>query len=134
MLSDSELADCSGNGDDTNYVCAVARSSWRGILKGKQNPPVTKPVKCLDFYDEPYVRECAATEANLITWRIDFPQSSGGNRRGCRNPMTKTHRQKSLYAYAVGRLRAINLANGEGRIGDEEGPGGWDGANVHKNE
>ena len=47
--------------------------------------------------------------------------------------MTRTHRQKSLYAYAVGRLKAINLANGEGRIDDEEGPGGWDGANVHEN-
>jgi len=48
--------------------------------------------------------------------------------------MTKSQRQKSLYAYAVGRIRAIQLANGEGRIDDEEGPGGWDGAEVHKNE
>ena len=95
---------------------------------------MNKLVKCLDFYDKPYVREYVATEATLITWRTDFPQSYGSKRRGSRNPLTKSYRQKSLYAYADGRLKAINLANGEGRIDEEEGPGGWDGADVHKNE
>ena len=93
-----------------------------------------KHVKCLDFYDKPYVREYVATEATPITWRTDFLQPYGSKRRGSRNPLTKQYRQKSLHAYAVGRLKAINLANGEGRIDDEEGPGGWDGAEVHKNE
>ena len=51
-----------------------------------------------------------------------------------RNPLTKQYCQISLHAYAVGRLKAISLANGEGRTDDEEGPGGWDGAEVHKNE
>ena len=116
------------------YVCAVARSSLRGLLAGRQNPPVNKLVKCLDFYDKPYVREYVATGATIITWRTDFPQPYGSKRRGSRNPLTKLYRQKSLYDYAVGRPKAINLANGEGRIDDEEGPGGWDGADVHKNE
>ena len=93
-----------------------------------------KHVKCFDFYDKPYVREDVATEATLITRRTDFLQSYGSKRRGSRNPLTKQYRQKSLHAYAVGRLKAVNLANGEGRIEDEEGPGGWDGAEVHKNE
>lgn len=115
-------------------MCAVVRGSLRGILSGRQNPPVTKPVKCLDLYDQPYVREYVATEATHITWRTDFPQSHGNKRRGSRNPLTKPYRQKSLYAYAVGRLKAINLANGDGRFDDEGGPGGWDGADVHKNE
>ena len=75
-----------------------------------------------------------ASEATLITWRTDFPQPYGSKRRGSRNSLTKQYRQKSLHAYAVGRLKAINLANGEGRIDDGEGPGGWDGADVHKNE
>ena len=95
---------------------------------------MNKLVKCLDFYDKPYVREYVATEATLLTWRTDFPQSYGSKRRGSRDPLTKQYCQKSLHAYAVGRLRAINLANGEGRIDDEEGTGGWDGAEVHKNE
>ena len=82
------------------------------------------PVKCLYFYDKPYIREYVATEARIIVWRTDFPQHSGGTKQGCLDPMTKPHRQKSLYAYAVGRLRAIQLANGEGRIDDEKGPGG----------
>ena len=93
-----------------------------------------KPVKCLAFYDKPYVREYLATEATLITWRTDFPQSYGSKRQGSLDPLTKQNRQKSLHAYAVGRLRAVNLANGEGRIDEEEGPGGWDGADAHKNE
>ena len=100
----------------------------------RQSSPVNKPVKCFDFYDKPYVREYVATEATLTTWRTDFPQSYGSKRRGSRDPLTKQYCQKSLHAYAVGRLRAINLANGDGRIDDEEGPGGWDGAEVHKNE
>ena len=95
---------------------------------------MNKPAKCLYFYDKPYVREDVATEAILVTWRVDFPQSYGSNRQGSQSPLTKPYRQKSLYAYAVGRLKAINPANGEGRVDDEEGPGGWDGAKVHKNE
>ena len=81
-------------------------------------------MKCLDFYDKPYVRKYVATEATLITWRTGFPQSYGSERRGIRDPLTKRYCQKSLHAYAVGRLRAIHLASGEGRIDDEEGPGG----------
>ena len=69
----------------------------------------------------------------LITW-TDFLQSYGSKRRGSRNPLTKQYCQKSLHAYAVGRLKALNFANGGGRIDDEEGPGGWDGAEAHKNE
>ena len=134
VLSDSELADCSDNGDDAIYICAVARCSLRGILKGKQNPSRVTPLKRLNFYDKPYVREYEAAEAKIIVWRIDFPQPYGSTKHGRHDPVTKPHRQKSLYAYAVGRLRAIHLANGEGRIDDEEGPGGWDGADVHKNE
>ena len=80
-----------------------------------------------------YVKEYLAAEATLITWRTDFPQSYGSKRQGSLDPLTKQYRQKSLHAYAVGRLKAINLANGDGRIDDEEGPGGWDGADVHKN-
>ena len=144
VLSDSELADCSDNDDtvedysddddNVTYICAVAKSSLRGILKGKQNPSRMTPVKCLYFHDKPYIREYVATEAKIIVWRTDFPQPSGGTKQGCLDPMTKSQRQKSLYAYAVGRFRAIQLANGEGRIDDEKGPGGWDGAEVHKNE
>ena len=70
----------------TKYVCAVARESLRGILSGRQSSPVIKPVKCLDFYDKPYVREYVAVEATLITWRSDLPQSYGSKRRGSRNP------------------------------------------------
>ena len=91
-------------------------------------------MKCLKFIDKPYVKEYVATEAKIIVWRTDFPQPYGGNKQGYNNPVTKPHLQKSLYAYACGRLRAIQLANGEGRIDDEKGPGGWDGAEVHKNE
>ena len=115
-------------------MCAVARGTLRGILSGKNSPTVDKPMKCLAFYDKPHVREYLATEATLITWRTDFPQSYGSKRQGSLDPLTKHYRQKSLQAYAVGRLKAINLANGGGRIDDEEGPGGWDGADVHKNE
>ena len=79
---------------------------------------MTKPVKCLDFDDKPYVREYVATEATLITWGTDFPQPYGSKRRGSRNPLTKQYRQKSLHAFAVGRLKAITLANAEGRIDD----------------
>ena len=115
-----DSGDCTNSGDNTKYVCAVARGSIRGILSGRQSTPVNKPVKCLDFYDKPYVREYVATEATLITWRTDFPHSYGSKRRGSRDPLTQQYCQKSLHAYAVRRLKAINHANGEGRIDDEK--------------
>ena len=77
VFSESELADCSDNGDDAAYVCAVARSSLRGLLKGNQNPPRVKLVRCLDFHHNPYVREFVATEAKLIIWKTKSPQSQG---------------------------------------------------------
>jgi hypothetical protein len=51
------------------------------------------------------------------------------------------NKEKTLRAYAVARYRAIQLANGEGRMFkdetrtfEEESPGGWSGAKTHKNE
>ena len=42
--------------------------------------------------------------------------------------------EKILRSYAVARYRAIQLANGDGRMFEEESPGGWSGAEIHKNE
>ena len=86
VLSDSELADCSDNGDDAIYVCAVARRSLRGILKGKQNPPVTKPVKCLDFHDKPYVREYVATGLILSPGGLIFLNLTGATDEVAKTP------------------------------------------------
>ena len=51
------------------------------------------------------------------------------------------NKEKTLISYAVARYRAIQLANGEGRmwnekthVFEEDAPGGWSGAKAHKNE
>jgi hypothetical protein len=43
-------------------------------------------------------------------------------------------REKNLKSYAVARYKAIQFPNGRGRIDEEDPPGGWFGAVVHKNE
>ena len=47
-------------------------------------------------------------------------------------PCPVRNEERILRAYAVARYRAIQLANGDGRIDEEESPGGWSGAKIHK--
>ena len=88
-------------------------------------------MKCLRIDDNPNVVKYEVIDATA--WSRNFPVSKGRS-KSVQDPLTTIYKKRSLQAYAVGRLKAIQLANGEGRLSEEKQPGGWDGAEVHKNE